>query len=372
MRIGIDARFFGPQDKGLGRYTQKLIENLEEIDGNSQRKYLIFLRKRGFESYQPRSANFQKILADYPWYSWSEQFFFPWQLYRQKLDLMHFCHFNVPILYWKKILVTIHDLILFHYPTFRNTTLHWAVYFFKLIAYRLVIYWAVWKAKIVLAVSEFTKKDILKNFPWTKGKVVAIPEGCDLPKINDFQDWKKYGIIKPYLLYVGNAYPHKNLERLCRAFQKIKAVEPKLNLVLAGGEDFFYQRLKKEIKKNHWQGIILAGFIEEIDLGKIYQEAELLVFPSLYEGVGLPPLEALASGTAVVSSWAASLPEFLGQAALYFDPKNENEMVEKILKIWNNPKKKKALIKEGKARIKNFSWQKMARETLSFYQKQEK
>ena len=120
MRIGIDARFYGSQDKGLGRYSQKLLENLEKIDGGSDREYLVFLRQKGFEQYQPGASNFKKVLADYPWYSWSEQILFPWRLYRYHLDLVHFCHFNVPIFYWKKYVVTIHDLILFHYPTVRN------------------------------------------------------------------------------------------------------------------------------------------------------------------------------------------------------------------------------------------------------------
>lgn len=370
MRIGIDARFFGAEDKGLGRYSQKLIENLERTDGNSSRQYFVFLRKKNFEKYQPQKSNFQKVLADYPWYSWSEQFLFPWKLYSYQLDLVHFCHFNVPIFYWKKIVVTIHDLILFHYPTVKNTTLNKAFYFFKLLGYRIVINWAVFWAKNILAVSEFTKKDILKNFKKAQGKIITTQEGCDLPTINkDFSDFKKYAIIKPYILYVGNAYPHKNLKRLCLVFQKIRNQYPTLNLVLVGGRDFFYQRLEKKAQEERWQGIIFAGFIQEKDLGKIYQAGEIFVMPSLYEGVGLPPLEALACGTPVVSSSRASLPEFLNKGAEYFDPENEIEMEEKILKVLKDEKLKNKLVKNGQEQLKSFSWKKMAEETLEVYQK---
>lgn len=372
MKIGIDARFYGSQDKGLGRYSQKLIENLEKIDGDSERQYVIFLRQRGFDSYQPKKSNFQKVLADYPWYSWSEQLLFPFKLYQEKLDLMHFCHFNVPVLYWKKMIVTIHDLILFHHPTVKNTTLNKALYFFKLLAYYLVIDWAVLKAQKIIAVSHFTKSDLLANFKKAREKVAVTQEGCDLPKINEFQNWKKYAIIKPYLLYVGNAYPHKNLERLCRAFQKVKEKHSRLSLVLVGGKDFFYQRLEKEIQKNNWRGIVLAGFVSDADLGAVYQGAEIFVMPSLYEGVGLPPLEALACGTPVVSSSRTSLPEFLGDAAIYFDPEKEAEMTEKITEVFESEIMKKEITEKGKERLKMFSWEKMARETLAIYQEKEK
>lgn len=368
MKIGIDARFYGPQDKGLGRYSQKLIENLEKLDGDSERQYVVFLKKRDFADYQPQKSNFRKVLADYPWYSWSEQVLFPFRLYREKLDLVHFCHFNVPALYWKRMMVTIHDLILFHYPTVRNTTLNRVFYFFKLLAYWLVINWAVFRAQKIIAVSDFTKEDILSNFKHAAGKTFTTQEGCDRPKINEFKDWEKYAIIKPYLLYVGNAYPHKNLERLCYSFQKIKEKHFDLSLVLVGGKDFFYQRLEKEIKKNNWQGIVLAGFVADVDLGAVYQNAEIFVMPSLYEGVGLPPLEALACGTPVVSSSRTSLPEFLAEAAVYFDPEKEAEMREKILEVLDDNNLQKEIVEKGQERLKLFSWEKMAKKTLEIYQ----
>ena len=118
MLIGIDARFYGSIGKGLGRYTQKLIENLEKTD--QENRYVVFLRKENFDEYQPQNPNFKKVLADYRWYSFAEQLFFPRLLRKYNFDFVHFPHFNVPLLYRKKFIMTIHDLILIHFPTHRS------------------------------------------------------------------------------------------------------------------------------------------------------------------------------------------------------------------------------------------------------------
>lgn len=153
MRIGIDARFYGSIGKGLGRYTQKLIQHLEQIDTENQ--YVIFLRKENFEDYQPFNKNFQKVLADYPWYTFSEQLFFPLLLRKYKLDLVHFPHFNVPILYFGKFVLTIHDLILTHFPTLKATRLSPLWYWVKYAAYKLAISSAVRRSEKIITVSEF-------------------------------------------------------------------------------------------------------------------------------------------------------------------------------------------------------------------------
>ncbi len=231
QRIGIDARFFGPSGKGLGRYTQKLIEHLEEIDGdNPQREYFIFLRKQNFKDYSPKKKNFKKILADYPWYSIKEQFLFPLFLKKFQLNLIHFCHFNVPMLLRKRFVVTIHDLILLRFPTVKNTTRSKIIYLFKFLSYQLVIKSAIKKSKRIIAVSKFTARDIEERFKTNPQKIVVTYEGWEekfsftnkKAKSDSDEILKKYGIIKPYLLYVGNAYPHKNLERLVLAFERVQ------------------------------------------------------------------------------------------------------------------------------------------------------
>jgi glycosyltransferase involved in cell wall biosynthesis len=352
MRIGIDARFFGPKDKGPGRYTENLIRNLEKLDIKNQ--YFIFLRKDNFDEYQPQNPNFKKVLANYKWYGWKEQLFFPFKLKKYKLDLMHFTHFNAPIFYRGKFIITIHDLILRHFPTSRKNLRNFLFYPFKQLMYRLAFGQVVKRAKKIIAVSRYTKKDILKYYNINPEKIEVIYEGVFQHK--DVRNPQKY------ILYVGNVYPHKNLENLILAFRKIKQDNFNLQLVLVGGNDYFY----KKLKKNN-DDVIFTGFIKDEDLNILYNNAALYVFPSLYEGFGLPPLEAMARGLAVVSSNATCLPEILGDAALYFNPLDIDDIAEKIKKVLADNNLREQLIQKGFAQVKKYSWKKMAEETLKLY-----
>jgi len=290
MRIGIDARFYGPEkQKGLGRYVQELVRGLEEIQTDDQ--FVIFLRRENWNDYNPQNKKFIKVPADYRWYTFAEQIFFPFLIWKEKIDLMHFPHFNVPVFCPVDFVVTIHDLLLNHYPTRRASTLGPLMYWIKNRGYHLTIKRAIKKARKIIAISEYTKQDILNTFSIRDeqeeliNKIKVIYEGVSIAKEEaNFDVLQKYGIAKPYLLYVGNAYPHKNLERLISAFKKLNG----LQLVLVGQLDYFYRRLQGGDK------IIFTDFVSDQDLSGLYQEASLYVFPSLYEGFGLPPLEAMA------------------------------------------------------------------------------
>ncbi len=377
MKIGIDARFFGSIGKGLGRYTQKLIENLEKISAQGgpnsgwDNQYYIFLRKENWNEYQPQRVNFLKVLADVPWYGFREQFQLPKLLEKFDLDLVHFPHFNVPLFYKGKFVVTIHDLILFHYPTKRASSLSPFLYFFKKIAHRLVIRNAVKKSEKIFAVSQYTKDDIKKYFGASQGKIEVTYEAIDpvrkIASDSVGKILKKYGIIKPYILYVGNAYPHKNLERLVLVFREIAKKHPHLHLVFVGKEDYFYKRLKKYVSQNFAKNVIFADYIPDEHLTPVYQEALLYVFPSLYEGFGLPPLEAMAENIPVASSSGSCLPEILGNAAIYFDPKAMSEMAETIKRAITDKELRQNLVQKGKEQIKKYSWEKMTRKTLEIY-----
>ena len=233
MRIGIDARFYGAGSKGLGRYTQKLIENLEKIS-NGGDDFFVFLRKENWDEYQSKNTHFQKVLADYSWYSFIEQWKMPKLLNSYNLDLVHFPHFNVPLGYRKSFVVTIHDLILLHYPTIKATTLNPFFYWLKFLVYKIVINSAIKRAKYIFAVSKFTKKDILQNYSVQEDKISVTYEAannfCVLSSKKEIEILENYGIIKPYLLYVGNAYPHKNLANLISSFQDV--LQEKNNLFL--------------------------------------------------------------------------------------------------------------------------------------------
>jgi len=371
MKIGIDARFFGHIGKGLGRYVQKLIEGLEKIDQKNQ--YFIFLRKENFDDYQPQSDNFKKILADYKWYSFQEQFFFTFFLKKYQLDLMHFAHFNVPFLYSGKFIVTIHDLILIHFPTIKNSTLHPIFYKFKFWAYKKVIKSAIFKSQKVITVSNFTRQDILKNYPNIPfSKILVTYEACDdfcrISFEKDEDIFSKYGIMKPYLLYVGNVYPHKNLERLVLAFEKISQDKKNFQLVLVGKIDYFYLRLKKIIENKKISNIILSGYIPDKELDRIFLNASVYVSASLYEGFGLPLLEAISKGTPVVVSQNGCAEEILGNSARYFDGENIDDMAEKIKEVISNDGLREKMIKRGYLQMAKYSWKKMAQKTKKIYE----
>lgn len=369
MRIGIDARFFGSIGKGLGRYTQKLIENLEKTD--SENRYFVFLRRENWEEYRPKNKNFVKVLADIPWYGFREQIQFPKILKKHSLDVVHFPHFNVPVSFKGKFVVTIHDLILLRYPTKRASALSPLAYFFKKMAYGFVIRRAVRKSEKIIAVSKHTKKDIEKYFGVPGEKISVTYEAVDIagkaPGVSDGNILEKYGIIKPFLLYVGNAYPHKNLERLVLVFREIAKKHPHLHLALVGKEDYFYRRLKKFVSENFAKKVIFTDFVPDEHLGVVYREALLYVFPSLYEGFGLPPLEAMVRNIPVASSSASCLPEILGDAAAWFDPEGMANMAETIEKAIADGDLRKKLIEKGREQVRKYSWEKMARETLEIY-----
>ncbi len=396
MKIGIDARLYGTKHGGIGRYAQKLIEHLEKIDSENQ--YFIFLQKNNFADYQPQAPNFSKALADFRAYGWREQILFPKLLNKHNLDFVHFTHFNAPIFYHKKFIITIHDLIISHYPDSRATTLNPFLYKIKLFFYNIVINHAAKGAKKIIAVSEYTKNDIIKFLKVAPEKIVVTYEGYDRPKESPPPPCLKEGVAKQraeasgarvdecdpgsiqrcpgtggglkgdYLLYVGSAYPHKNLEKLLMAFKKIIETKNNLKLVLVGSKNYFYERLEQEIKKLNLQNnVILAGYCDDDKLACLYKSAKAYVFPSLIEGFGLPPLEAQSYGVPVASSNATCLPEILGDSVLYFNPENINDMAEKISRIINDENLRNDLINKGLENLKKYSWENCAQKTLEIY-----
>jgi glycosyltransferase involved in cell wall biosynthesis len=366
-RIGIDCRLWS--EAGVGRYIRNLVKNLAEIDHDND--YYLFLLPKNLKQNLPK--NFHCIEANYSWYTVAEQVKFPKLLDQYKLDLMHFPHFNVPIFYTGKFVVTIHDLIHQHFKMERATTHGPFIYKVKQFAYRKVFAHAIKKSQKVITVSDYVKKQLQDEWQVSPRKVVVTKEAAeetilDLAKrlttdgVN--QVLKKFHIDKPYIFYVGNAHPHKNVEGLINAFLTLRKNYQYLTLVLAGNDHYFWERIKKEYQH---PSIIFTGFVSDLELVGLYKGAEVYVVPSFEEGFGIPLLEAFACGVPVVSSKLGSLKEVGGDAALYCDPHSQEDMAQKIMEILNNKILGKAMKEKGASRYKEFSWKKLAKNTFDLY-----
>ncbi|MCX6779687.1 MAG: glycosyltransferase family 1 protein [Candidatus Magasanikbacteria bacterium] len=332
MKIAIDARMYGPKQGGLGRYIEQLILNLEKIDTENQ--YTILLRQSNWNEYSPSNPNFQKVLADIPWYGWKEQILLPKIIKKLKVDLVHFPHWNVPLFFNKNFIVTIHDLLLLHYPSRRASTLSPIFYWIKNKIFLAVLNHAAKQSKKIITISEFTKKDIIQTLKIKSEKIsVTLLSPFEIKLFSNIDLNKKYNITKPYWLYVGVAYPHKNLETLLSAWEIFcQKYNNNFQLVLAGNKNYFYERLEKLIKEKNIQNVILVGFVPDDELPNLYKNATLYIFPSLYEGFGLPPLEAMQYHIPVISSNTTCLPEILAIIKKY----SWNSTVSQTLSIYKN------------------------------------
>ena len=385
-KIGIDARFYGPLGKGLGRYTQEIVDNIINIDQNNE--YVIFLSADNFDELLIADEDVhrvKKVLATPRWYTLREQVVMPYLVWREHLDLMHYPHFNVPVLSPGKFIVTIHDLILTKFPTVRASTLHPLLYKIKNLSYRFVIKTAMRRAVKILAVSNFTKDDIVEQFGLPAEKIAVIYEGVAnlskgndslfVKKMDDFDTLEKLNIAGQFILYVGNAYPHKNLEQLLNVFADFHKANPEIKLVLVGRHDYFYNRLQNSARalalfsddKNK-DSVIFPGYVPDVELEILYKKALFYIFPSAYEGFGLPPLEAMAKSCPVLSSNQSSMPEILGAAAHYFDPSDAVDFLQKMNELKDNNDLRRDLVARGLQLIKKYNWWECASATLAIYQ----
>ncbi|MBI2638509.1 glycosyltransferase family 4 protein [Candidatus Peregrinibacteria bacterium] len=371
MKIGIDARLYSSAFTGIGRYVYELIDHLIKIDRHNH--YVLFFNQPEFEKFHvPRLGLVEKILADAPHYSFAEQWRFCNILRRAKLDLMHFTHFNAPFFYRKPSIVTIHDLTLSLYPGEKMK--QWWHRF----GYQLTIRSIVRRSKRVIAVSEHTKRDIVRMLHVDPEKISVIHEGVN-PRFHQITDrhiidefLQKSGLTKPYILYTGVWRSHKNLVNLIKAFAILKHAHHFDGwLVITGKEDPWYPEVKQTVQSEGLEGEVrFTGLIPDEDLVLLYNGALIYVLPSFYEGFGLPALEAFACGIPVCAARSSSLPEVCGEGnAVFFDPHKPADIASKIASVLSDPTQMENLRRKGFARLKDFSWEKMARETLEVYNK---
>lgn len=371
MRIGLDARMYSTKFTGIGRYTHELLQHLLQID--QENEYVAFVNEEGRELLSDIPGHLKVVYVGAKHYSLREQLQYLSSLKREKLDLMHFAHFNAPIFYRGKSIVTIHDLTLSFFPGTKMNT------WFHRLAYQKVIKSAVYNAEHVIAVSENTKKDLQKLLNVPDEKISVIYEGANerfLQSCSD-QDQQavkdKYGLKNPFFLYTGVLREHKNVPGLIEAFSRFLKQNPEnqMDLVITGRDDPKYAHVKELPKQFGIENkVYFLGLVSEEDLVAHNNAAYAYVFPSFYEGFGLPPLEAMACGTPVVASHISSIPEVCGEEnALFFDPYNIDDMAAKLGTIVKDQDLYQKLIENGKKRVGEFSWRKMVEETLKVYKK---
>ncbi|OGJ43023.1 hypothetical protein A3B60_03795 [Candidatus Peregrinibacteria bacterium RIFCSPLOWO2_01_FULL_39_12] len=373
MKIGIDCRIFSPRFTGLGRYTSELVNRIVKL--NNELVYphtiVLFFNSAEYQTYKT-PKNVEKILVNAKHYSIKEQTIFLYKLYKAHLDLAFFPHFNAPIFYGKPYVVTIHDLTLSFFHGRKMTK------WYHRLAYNLTIKNVTKKAKKIFTISKNTKQDLVEILNIDPEKIEVIYNGVS--PIFRFMDdpiapaktLKKYKIKQQFLLYAGVWRSHKNLARLIEAFSILKK-EKRLNLqlVITGKPDPYYPEVKNTVKKlNLQEDVIFTGLVDEEELLHLYNAAHIFVFPSLYEGFGLPPLEAMRCGTPVVASNISSIPEICGREnAVFFNPYNIKDIAEKIELVYKDPDLQAKLVTDGIQYSGKFSWGRTAKKTFYILQR---
>ncbi len=366
-RIVVDGRWI--KATGIGRYIENTLREILKLDNVNQ--YLLLVRDVDVPKLDLKADNLIFVPVNIDWYTTREQTLLLKKINDLKPDLVHFTNFNLPLGYKGRFVVTIHDLTLLKFKNVRRKFAHRYVYAVKEMAMRLTLRTGVTRSKAIIVPTEYVKDGIAKYFKVRRSKIFvtyqAASQDVAVPRVN----LEKYGIDKPYIMYAGNAYPHKNLERLIVAFGKlVTQYLLDYQLVIVGKKDSFHKELEREVADAKLKKrIIFTDFVSDQELAGLYNKASLYVFPSLSEGFGLPALEAMSHGVPVASSNATCLPEVLGDAAVYFDPHNPAKMAKVIADVLSDAKLREGLIKKGILQVKKYSWQKTAKQTLAVYQK---
>ena len=373
MKILIDARMFGLEHSGIGRYLINLVEELKKL--RTEKQFVILLRKKYFDELNlPR--NWKKVLADFGHYGFEEQFKLPYIISKLKPDLVHFPHFNIPFLWKGNFVVTIHDMTI-HKQGIDATSLSLPLYFFKRILYNLIFQTAVFRSKKIITPSKTIKIEVTNYYKINPSKVVVIYEGFNLPYVTDgvglrdFEILNKFKLVKNnFFFYVGKAYPHKNLRRAIQAICDINKYKGKpVQFVIAGSRDVFMYRLEKFVKESKTSDFVrFLGFVSDDELKVLYKYSLGFVYPSLSEGFGLQGLEAIASGSVLLCSDIPVFREIYKKYAFYFNPLDLSSISSTIYFVMNMRQKDRSnYITKSQEYIKRYSWQRMTKETFRVY-----
>ena len=356
MRIGIDARMISMG--GIGTYLKSLLAGLSRRDDDVE--YVLFLQEKDMDCCSGLGSNFRRVVCAALPYSLAEQVTLPRLLGRERLDLIHHPHYFAPFFGKTPMVATIHDLIHQLFPALCPSALHWRVS-------KWMIARTARRARVILAVSEHTKKDIVEHLgvPDEKIRVThnALPPGWEEGLAPRPEVLERLGDA-PYFLYVGNHKRHKNLQLLLDAFTDLLKEVNGVRLVMTGERESLDGVLRF---LDLGEEVVFVGQMPQEALPGIYRPARALVFPSHYEGFGYPPLEAMACGVPPIVSDAAALPEVVGDAGLIVPRGDKDALRNAMLRILREPDLRNALAEKSKERARFFHWEKLAAETLRAY-----
>jgi glycosyltransferase involved in cell wall biosynthesis len=366
-RIGIDCRM--SEESGIGRYITNLVMELSKIDLDNE--YILFILDNSNLLKLNLPKNYKFVNANFKWHTFSEQFPFLGMILKQKLDIYHSPHSNMPFFYFRPFILTVHDLTIIKHRTGRASTLFYPLYLLKLTIFKFFLCISIKRAAQIITVSDYVKREIVNEFKIDENKVHTAYNGVNLTisrknpnECSNVLD--KFSLQnKPFIFYVGNAYPHKNLETLISAFSLLN-IENKYSLVLAGKSDFFYERLKKEYQNS--QKIKFIGGVTDEELSCLYSLCDLFVYPSISEGFGLQILEALYCKCRIACSGNTSFPEIAGNLVSYFNPFDINSMIKTMSQALVFDKDRIS-DEEIEKIVNKFSWKNSAKIHLEIYEK---
>ena len=375
MKIVIDARFYGTEHTGLGRYTINFIQALTQLKTAQSHQFYLLVRRRYLNLQLP--THFSLVEADIPHYSIQEQLVLPRLIHSLQPDLFHALHFNVPYFYSQPFLVTIHDLIKSHFASKDTTTRSSLVFRLKRWGYYQVIRHALYQSVNVIVPSNSVKQDILHFYPDLEPqKIIPIYEAPD-PTFLRVSPPSRSPIkliipnnrspITDYILYVGNAYPHKNLKTLLAAFNLLisRSDLEDLQLIIVSKPTKFLEKTLSTLQGPTLKGrVVVLSNLTDQELASLYQRARLTVIPSLMEGFSLTGLESLAFDTPVVASDIPVHREIYGQAVRYADPNSPESFAQAI---------RQSLQDHYRDTLpRSYSWTKLTQSILNLYENYEK
>ena len=352
---------------GIGRYTWNLLRELSSLEHDHE--FVVLVDRDYSQIDLLKSWGYMTVKTSIAPYGANEQLKLGREIEVLTPDLVHFVHFNVP---WRPagpFVVTIHDLTLIHHRTNRGTSfLTKASTEFRRAVMLIVMRRAVSKAEWILTPSNATALEVREQFGRSQDSMTVTYEAAEELSAAP-EPIPGLSIGSSTLLYVGNSYPYKNLAIIPAAMERVLESIPNLTVVLAGTSDVFRQRLLASLSPVLSRRVLDVGRVSDAQLAWLYRDSGVFVFPSFSEGFGLPGLEAMAHGLPVVASNTSSFPEIFGDAAKYFDPRDETNLANVLTEVLASDSLRRTMSEQGLRRSDEFSWRKMAEETLACYDK---